>query len=76
MSDNTDYADIIHTVVALAHTLNMRVIVEGVETERQLARLMALNCDFAQGYYFSKPLDAKRAGGILESQPKWLKPAA
>jgi diguanylate cyclase (GGDEF)-like protein len=76
MSDNTDYADIIHTVVALAHTLSMRVIVEGVETERQLARLMALNCDFAQGYYFSKPLDAKGAGGILESRPKWLKPAA
>jgi diguanylate cyclase (GGDEF)-like protein len=76
MSDNTDYADIIHTVVALAHTLNMRVIVEGVETERQLARLMVLDCDFAQGYYFSKPLDAKSAGGILVSEPKWLKPAA
>jgi EAL domain-containing protein (putative c-di-GMP-specific phosphodiesterase class I) len=76
MSDNNDYADIIHTVVALAHTLNMRVIVEGVETEEQLVRLMALNGDFAQGFYFSMPLDAVRAAEILEARRQWLKPAA
>jgi EAL domain-containing protein (putative c-di-GMP-specific phosphodiesterase class I) len=76
MSDNNDYADIIHTVVALAHTLNMQVIVEGVETEEQLKRLMALNGDFAQGFYFSMPLSADNAADILEAEPKWLKSAA
>ncbi|MHC4802114.1 MAG: putative bifunctional diguanylate cyclase/phosphodiesterase [Planctomycetota bacterium] len=76
MSDDTDYADIIHTVVALAHTLSMQVIVEGVETEQQLARLMLLDCDFAQGYHFSEPLGAMGAAEILEATPKWLKPAA
>jgi EAL domain-containing protein (putative c-di-GMP-specific phosphodiesterase class I) len=54
----------------------MQVIVEGVETEQQLAGLMALNCDFAQGYYFSEPMDAEKAGKILESEPSWLKSAA
>ena len=52
------------------------MIVEGVETRAQLARLMALSCDYAQGYYFSKPLGAPEAAEILEATPKWLKPAA
>jgi diguanylate cyclase (GGDEF)-like protein len=76
MSDDTDYADIIHTVVALAHTLSMQVIVEGVETEQQLARLMSLDCDYAQGYYFSEPRGAMGVAEILEARPVWLKPAA
>jgi EAL domain-containing protein (putative c-di-GMP-specific phosphodiesterase class I) len=76
MSDDTDYADIIHTVVALAHTLSMQVIVEGVESEEQLARLMSLNCDYAQGYYFSEPRGAMGVAEILEARPVWLKPAA
>jgi diguanylate cyclase (GGDEF)-like protein len=75
-NDHADYADVIHTVVALAHTLNMQVIVEGVETEEQVARLMALDCDFAQGYYFSEPLSSADTRRILESEPKWLKSAA
>jgi EAL domain-containing protein (putative c-di-GMP-specific phosphodiesterase class I) len=62
--------------VALAHTLNMQVIVEGVESEEQLARLMSLNCDYAQGYYFSEPRGAMGVAEILEAQPVWLKPAA
>ncbi|MHC4219374.1 MAG: EAL domain-containing protein, partial [Planctomycetota bacterium] len=76
MNDDNDYADIIHTVVALAHTLSMQVIVEGVETEHQLTRLKTLNCDYAQGFYFAKPLGAMAAAEILENEPTWLKSAA
>jgi EAL domain-containing protein (putative c-di-GMP-specific phosphodiesterase class I) len=76
MSDHNDYADIIHTVVALAHTLNMQVIVEGVETEEQLARIMGLDGDYAQGFYFAMPLSPTEAGRILQSEPQWLKSAA
>jgi diguanylate cyclase (GGDEF)-like protein len=76
MSYDTDYASIVHTVVTLAHTLGMRVIVEGVETEQQVARLMALNCDYAQGFYFSEPLSAMAAAAILDSRPEWIRPAA
>ena len=71
-----EYADVVQTVVALAHTLNMQVIVEGVETEQHLQKLLALNCDFAQGFYFSKPLTEADARELLASKPTWLKHAA
>src|SRR5207244_3770322 len=47
---------IVQAIIALAHSLDMRVIAEGVETGDQLAKLTSLGCDFAQGYHFSKPL--------------------
>ena len=76
MSADTDYAEVVQTVVALAHTLNMQVIVEGVETEQQFQKLLALNCDFAQGFYFAKPLVADDARELLRSGRTWLKYAA
>ena len=76
MSADTDYAEVVQTVVALAHTLNMQVIVEGVETEQQFRKLLALNCDYAQGFYFAKPLVADDAGKLLSSGRTWLKHAA
>ena len=76
MSQDNDYADIIHTVVSLAHTLNMKVTVEGVETMKQLNQLMALKCDFAQGFYFAEPTPAAEAGKLAASRTIWLKDAA
>ena len=76
MSADTDYAQVVQTVVALAHTLNMQVIVEGVETEQQLQQLLVLNCDFAQGFYFAKPLIAADARELIRSGRTWLKHAA
>ncbi|MHC4415004.1 MAG: putative bifunctional diguanylate cyclase/phosphodiesterase [Planctomycetota bacterium] len=75
LSANNDYADVVRTVVAMAHILNMQVTVEGVETQDQLTQLMGLDCDYAQGYYFSPPLDAEAAREIIVSQPTWLKAA-
>ncbi len=49
---------IIKIVVAIAHTMDIHVVAEGVETEQQLAFLSSIGCDLIQGYYFSKPLDA------------------
>ncbi len=40
-------------------SLNMRIVVEGVETEEMLNRFSELGCEFIQGYYFSKPLPEK-----------------
>jgi len=76
MSQNNEYADVIHTVVALAHTLNMQVTVEGVETREQLRHLIDLNCDYAQGYYFAEPATAAQAGKMAASRITWLKDAA
>ena len=42
----------------MAHALGLKVIAEGVETAGQLALLKEAGCDFAQGYYFSKPIAA------------------
>jgi diguanylate cyclase (GGDEF)-like protein/PAS domain S-box-containing protein len=49
-------ASIVEGIIALAHSMNIRVIAEGVENETQLAKLTSLGCDYAQGYLFSKPL--------------------
>ena len=51
-------AEIVAAVVKLAHALGLQVIAEGVETERQLDVLLDLDCDFAQGYLFSRPVPA------------------
>ncbi len=48
--------EIIQTILALARSLGLKVIAEGVETEEQLDQLKKLNCEGAQGYYFAKPM--------------------
>ncbi len=49
---------IIKSIIALAHTLNLKVIAEGVQTVEQLALLRDYHCDMAQGYYFSDSMSA------------------
>lgn len=69
-SGNKD-AEIIQAIVSLAHTLNMDVIAEGVETATQLAQLRALHVEFAQGYYFARPLDKVAAEALIAAWPQW-----
>ena len=60
----------------MAHTLNMLVTVEGVETHEQLVQLMGLDCDYVQGYYFSEPLDPEQATKLISAPPQWLESAS
>lgn len=76
MNANKNYAGVVHTVVVLAHNLNMEVIVEGVETKDQLAQLIALDCDKAQGFYFSEPLPADQSRRLLQKRPHWIQESA
>ncbi|HYY98953.1 MAG TPA: EAL domain-containing protein, partial [Pyrinomonadaceae bacterium] len=61
MTDNTENAEIVRTIVTLARSLGMNVIAEGVETAAQLTQLRDLGCDFGQGYLFSKAVGAPAA---------------
>lgn len=53
--------EMIRTIVSLAWNLGMDVVAEGVETKKQMYQLQALRCDYGQGYYFSRPVDADAA---------------
>jgi diguanylate cyclase (GGDEF)-like protein len=52
---------IVNAIISLAHRLGVEVVAEGVETERQLAALVEVGCDEAQGFLFSKALPAREA---------------
>jgi len=57
--------EIVRTILALAHGLGMKVIVEGVETDDQLSRLIRMDCEYVQGFLFAKPVDSQEAGALL-----------
>ena len=56
---------IVRAIVTLAHNLGLNAIAEGVETAEQLAQLRELDCELAQGYWFSKPLDSSAVTEML-----------
>lgn len=64
-TDSYDTA-IVASLITLAHNLNVRCVAEGVETVEQLTLLQQLGCDFAQGFLFSRPVDAMSLGGWLD----------
>jgi len=57
---------IVRTIVTLAHSLNMGVIAEGVESPTQLSMLTEMGCDLGQGYYFSKPVSRHDAQSLVD----------
>ncbi len=59
MHTSEDDAKIVHATIDLAHNLGIKVVAEGVENETALAMLHNLKCDYAQGYYLSRPLPAQ-----------------
>ncbi|TKB76058.1 MAG: GGDEF domain-containing response regulator [Nitrospira sp.] len=65
MGDDPKSLEIIHTIISLAQTLGAKVIAEGAETSEQVALLKAWKCQYAQGYFFSKPLTPDEAGKLL-----------
>ena len=74
LTDPNDAA-IASAVVALAKTMNLDVIAEGIETEGQLAFFLERGCRFGQGYLFSRPLDAVSAGPLCTTLPDCVAPA-
>ena len=63
--EDRENAEIVRTIILLARNMGKDVVAEGVETEEQLARLRALECDYGQGYIFSRPQDAGATESLL-----------
>jgi EAL domain-containing protein (putative c-di-GMP-specific phosphodiesterase class I) len=57
MHDNEGSEEIVRAIIALAHNLGMHVIGEGIEDSDQAAKLLALGCEYGQGFLFAEPTD-------------------
>ena len=66
--DSND-AEIVRAIIAMARSLNLEMIAEGVETAEQLAFLQQQECHTFQGYYFSRPVSEAAFCKLLDSMP-------
>ena len=64
--DRTENSKIVQTIVALAKNIGVEVVAEGIEEESQLEMLKMAECTSAQGFMFSKPMDAVEIGKLLK----------
>jgi len=62
------HAEIVRTIVSLARALSMEVVAEGVESAAQVAQLQNLCVESAQGYWFSRPVDAHGFAELLAAR--------
>ena len=65
VSHNKDDAVIVGAIIAMAHSLNLIVVAEGIETAEQLAFIQEKGCDIAQGFYFARPMPAEYCMELL-----------
>lgn len=70
VTDDEEDASFARMVIGIAHSMNMGLIAEGVETRDQLDFLRSEGCQFIQGYYFSKPLNSEAALAYLRRHYK------
>ena len=70
MVGNRRNHDIVRAIVGLAHDLGMEVVAEGIEKDEEADALRKLDCEYGQGYRFSKPLSAEDATAFLQQRPK------
>ena len=68
LAESQSNAAIIEAIIALSHSLNLKVVAEGVETEQQLTFLKSRGCDVMQGYLLSRPLPAGEVSKFLTNK--------
>lgn len=69
-TENVHDLEIARTVILMAHSLDMKAMAEGVETERQLQTLVGLGCDSVQGFLLNLPLLPEAVAGLLGATPR------
>ncbi len=62
--------EIVRTILSLAHSLGMKVVAEGVETDYQLSSLQSMSCEYAQGFLFAKPVNHQEVDTLLSAASK------
>ncbi|WP_247648359.1 EAL domain-containing protein [Pseudodesulfovibrio sp. zrk46] len=67
MEKSPENIEIVRAIVNMAHSLRLKVVAEGIETERQRDLLYSLQCDYGQGYLYSKPVPKSEAFELLKS---------
>jgi len=65
IATDPDNAAIVKAIIAMGHSLELKVIAEGVETDTQAGYLRTIHCDEMQGYYFSRPAPAQEIAALL-----------
>ncbi|HNJ86598.1 MAG TPA: EAL domain-containing protein, partial [Agitococcus sp.] len=68
MDESYECLQIINSIMSLARNLNMKVIAEGPETEAHVQQLQELDCNFGQGYFFSRPISQDQLEALLTKQ--------
>lgn len=71
MGSHADADAIVESAIALAHSLGIRAVAEGVETPQQLRRLRSLGCDIVQGYLLGRPMEGEHVGRRLGVAGTW-----
>ncbi|MBU6463472.1 MAG: EAL domain-containing protein [Bradyrhizobium sp.] len=72
--DKSESLQIVRTIMGLARSLGMSVVAEGTELRTQVSQLKSLGCEFGQGYFFSKPVDATAIRNLLVAPLPWTGP--
>ena len=67
MDSDSESREIVRIIIMLAHNLGLKVVAEGTETEEHINLLKQLNCEMAQGYFFSRPADDQAMAKLLVS---------
>ncbi len=67
MDSDSESREIVRIIITLAHNLGLKVVAEGTETAEQINLLKQLNCEMAQGYFYSRPADSHAMAKLLTS---------
>ena len=71
METGSENGEIVRTIIALAKTLQMNVVAEGIESIHQLHQLQILSCEYGQGFLFSRPIPVPEIEKLFEDTSRW-----